>query len=247
LFVGLVYLTIFVTSAIGQFFAPAEGATMPLIVKREELFAANSLFTLTIVAVQVIALILYVPISVKSFGIVGAFVSLAFFYLAATALLVLLPHDAVAPRRARRKCESALQRGWREIGEGWKFTIQHKPIFVAILQFALVFTIVSVLGEQAPGFANRVLGLATEDAVFVFSPAGLGIVLASIFVVRFGQKLPRFVLPIAGMVVMGIGLLGLGALGLSGENALKTEFQFLGLTLNAAWLTRSWGLESRSC
>lgn len=235
LFVGLVYISIFLTSATGQFFAPAEGATIPMIVQRAQLFAANSLFTLTIVAVQVVALILYVPISVKFFGIVGAFTSLVFFYLASTILLMLLPHDAVV-HRAKQSGESALQRGWREIGEGWKYTIQHKPILVAILQFALVFTIVSVLGEQAPGYANRVLGLATEDAVFVFAPAGIGIVLASFFVVRFGQNLPRHVLPIAGMIVMGLGLMGLGALGLIGTRALEMRFQLLGFTLNATWL-----------
>lgn len=235
LFVFLVYVTIFITSAIGQFFAPAEGATIPLIVKRDELFVANSLFTLTIVAVQVLALILYVPISVKSFGIVGAFVSLAVFYLAATILLLLLPRDQVA-LRVKRNGESGVRRSWREIGEGWKFTLDHKPVLIAILQFALVFTIVSVLGEQAPGYANRVLGLATEDAVFVFAPAGIGIVLASLFVVRFGQNLPRYVLPIAGMICMGLGLIGMGALGLNGVNALKTQFQILGFTLNATWL-----------
>ncbi len=235
LFVGLVYLTIFITSAVGQFFAPAEGATMPLIVKRKELFAANSLFTLTIVAIQILALILYVPISVKTFGILGAFVSLAVFYLAATFLLMLLPRDEVVAR-ATQNGESPLQRGWREIGEGWRFTLEHQRVLIAILQFSLVFTIVSVLGEIAPGYANRVLGLATEDAVFVFSPAGIGIVLASLFVVRFGQNLPRYVLPIAGMFVMGAGLIGLGIIGLFGEHALNTQFQFLGFTLNVTYI-----------
>jgi Na+/melibiose symporter-like transporter len=235
LFVGLVYLTIFITSAIGQFFAPAEGSTIPLIVKREELFAANSLFTLTIVAIQVVALVVYVPVSVKAFGILGAFVSLAIFYLASTILLLFLPKDAPA-HRVKSNGETPIMRGWREIGEGWRFSIDHKPLFTAILQFSLVFTIVSVLGELAPGYANRVLGLATEDAVFVFSPAGIGIVLASIFVVRFGQNLPRYILPIVGIVLIGLGLIGMGLLGLNGTHALNTQVTILGITINAAWL-----------
>lgn len=235
LFVGLVYLIIFITSAIGQFFAPAEGATIPLLVKRDELYAANSLFTLTIVGIQVVALILYVPISVKSFGIVGALISLTVFYLAATFLLLLLPRDPVA-HRVKDDGESGLQRGWREVGEGWRFAINHRPVFIAILQFSLVFTIVSVLGEQAPGYANRVLGLATEDAVYVFSPAGLGIVIASLFVVRFGQNLPRYVLPIVGMFLMGVGLVALGAVGLSGENALTHTIDIAGASVTTVWL-----------
>lgn len=234
-FVGLVYLTIFITSAVGQFFAPAEGATLPLILKRQDLFVANSLFTLTIVAVQVLALVIYVPVSVKAFGVVGAFVSLALFYLVATLLLMRLPPDEVVHRK-RHTGESGIQRGWREIGEGWKYTLAHKSVLIAILQFSLVFTIVSVLGEMAPGYANRVLGLATEDAVYVFSPAGIGIVLASVFVVRFGQNLPRYVLPVVGMAVMGLGLVGLGVIGLNGEHALTANVNLLGLAIAAGWL-----------
>ena len=150
LFVALVYITIFVTSAIGQFFSPAEGSMIPLIVRREELMAANSLFTLTIVGIQVVALIVYVPIAVKSFGIFGAFVSLAVFYALATVLLWFLPADKVAAR-VEKAAESAVQKGWEEIREGWRYVIDHKLLLVAVLQFALVFTVVSVLGEQAPG------------------------------------------------------------------------------------------------
>jgi len=237
LFVTLVYITIFATSAIGQFFAPAEGSMIPLIVRRDELLAANSLFTLTIVAIQVVALVIYVPIVVKTAGIFGAFISLAIFYGIATVLLMFLPQDtAVHHESIERAAESAVRRGWREIGEGWQYVIAHKLLLAAILQFALVFTIVSVLGEQAPGYASRVLGMATEDAVYVFSPAGLGIVIASLFVVRFGPRLPRFVLPLAGMVLMGLGLVGLGLLGLEGRSAAATTFNLAGVQLTAVWL-----------
>lgn len=234
LFVALVYITIFITSAIGQFFSPAEGSMIPLIVRRQDLLAANSLFTLTIVGIQVVALILYVPVAVKTLGIFGAFVSLALFYALATVLLFLLPADRVPAGQA--KGGWGIRRGWREIGEGWTFVLAHKPLLIAILQFALVFTIVSVLGEQAPGYASRVLGMQTEDAVYVFSPAGLGIVLASLLVVRVGPRVPRFVLPLAGMVAMGAGLIGLGAIGLGGGSVRFTTFSLAGITLSVIWL-----------
>lgn len=241
LFVFLVYITIFVTSAIGQFFSPAEGAMIPLVVKRENLLAANSLFTLTIVAIQVVALIVYVPIAVKSFGIFGAFASLAIFYALATVLLALLPKDPVKRREAELDItgdvtQSALRKAWREIGEGWQYVIDKKPLLVAVLQFALVFTIVAVLGEQAPGYASRVLGMQTEDAVYVFSPAGIGIVVASLFVVRLGPRVPRFLLPLIGMFCMALGLIGLGMLGLSGRAATTTTFDVGGIQLTAIWL-----------
>ena len=235
LFVALVYLTIFVTSAIGQFFAPAEGSMIPLVVHTENLLAANSLFTLTIVGIQVVALIIYVPIAVKSFGIFGAFVSLAIFYAFATLLLLFLPADKVVAR-VQSAGESAIRKGWREIGEGWQYVIDKKLLLVAVLQFALVFTIVSVLGEQAPGYASRVLGMETEDAVYVFSPAGIGIVVASLFVVRLGPRVPRMLLPLIGMFIMALGLMGLGVIGLSGKEATTTTFNVAGVQLTAIWM-----------
>jgi MFS family permease len=80
------------------------------------------------------------------------------------------------------------------------------------------------------------LGLATEDAVFVFAPAGLGLVLASLFIVRFGPRIRRFVLPLAGMILMGLGLFGLGALGLAGTGSVRTPWQVDGFTFSPRWL-----------
>ena len=47
---ALVYITNFVFSTIGQFFAPAEAAMIPAIVERRRLIQANSLFHLTFTA-----------------------------------------------------------------------------------------------------------------------------------------------------------------------------------------------------
>lgn len=234
-FVVLVYVTLFVTSAIGQFFSPAEGAMIPLIVPRENLLAANSMFTLTIVAMQVAALILYVPLAVKTVGLFGSFISLVIFYAIATALLFLLPLDKVT-RTLTQTTESAVQKGWREIKEGWQYVMRHKPLLIAVLQFALVFTVVAVLAEQAPGYASRVLGMATEDAIYVFSPAGIGIVLASILVVRIGARVPRFILPVTGMMLLAVGLIGLGLAGLGGRQATTETFSIAGIQVTLIWL-----------
>src|SRR5438093_204285 len=41
-----IYVLTFVTSAVGQFFAPAEAATIPALVDRDALLSANALFNL---------------------------------------------------------------------------------------------------------------------------------------------------------------------------------------------------------
>jgi len=57
-----VYLLTFLISGIGQFFTPAEGTTIPMLVDEEELLPALSLFNITFMLSQAIGFILFAPI-----------------------------------------------------------------------------------------------------------------------------------------------------------------------------------------
>src|SRR6266581_1691783 len=57
-----IYLLTFLISSIGQFFAPAEGASIPLLVDEEELTPALSLFNITFMLAQAIGFLLLAPI-----------------------------------------------------------------------------------------------------------------------------------------------------------------------------------------
>lgn len=214
-FVSVTYFVIFFSSAVGQFFAPAEGSTIPLLVGRDGLFAANSLFTLTVVATQIAAVMVLVPVTIKTLGIVSTLLLFAVFYAIATGLVSLLPRDPVPTRKAFSP-SSVARRAWGDLTEGWWFSLSHPPILLGILQISLVTALVYVVAAIGPGYAARVLGLATEDAIIVFSPAGAGILLASLLVVRFGQHFARHTLPIAGTVLMGVAFFVLGLVGLVG-------------------------------
>jgi MFS family permease len=222
-FVSLTYLVLFFSSAVGQFFAPAEGSTIPLLVGRDGLFVANSLFTLTVVATQVAAVIILVPVTIKTLGIVSTFLLLTVFYVIATGLVSLLPRDPVPKRRAVSP-RSLAKRAWADLAEGWSFSLSHPPILLAILQISLVTALVYVVAAIGPGYAARVLGLATEDAIFVFSPAGAGILIAGLLVVRYGQHFARHTLPIAGTVLMGAAFLVLGLVGVLGGSTKAPIF-----------------------
>lgn len=209
-FLVMVYLLVFLTSAIGQFFAPAEGSTIPLIVSRRDLLAANSLFTLTFTASQILGLVILAPLGVKAIGIVGSLWVAAGMYIAATLLVGRLPLDS--PARASdvvAESVSAMHGAWQEIREGWHFAVSRRMLVTALLQLALVSALTMMMAMLAPGYAVRVLGLAAEDATYVFWPAGVGMLLASIAVGRWGNHMRRQVLASAGMFGMGLALAGL--------------------------------------
>ena len=57
-----VYLLTFLISSIGQFFTPAEGSAIPMLVSEEELMPALSLFNITFMLSQALGFILLAPL-----------------------------------------------------------------------------------------------------------------------------------------------------------------------------------------
>ncbi len=60
-----VYLLTFLISAIGQFFAPAEGSAIPMLVSEDELMPALSLFNITFMLSQALGFILFAPLALS--------------------------------------------------------------------------------------------------------------------------------------------------------------------------------------
>lgn len=203
-----IYLLVFMASAIGQFFAPAEGATIPLLVSPDNLLSANSLFTLTFTASQILGLVILAPLGIKVIGIAGSLWVAVAMYLGATILVAIIPRDR--PVLDESIIGMSTLRGARsEFSEGWRFAMSRRALMTALLQLALVSTLTMIMAELAPGFAKRVLGLQAEDATYIFWPAGLGILAASILIGRYLNRVPRGILATAGMLVMGVALAGL--------------------------------------
>jgi MFS family permease len=206
-----IYSLTFVNSAIGQFFSPAEAATIPLLVGKERLMPANSLFNLTLTGSQIAGLVILAPLTVKLWGVEGSFVLMGLFYLIATVLVALLPQDAMADRPAND--QSAVRRAWTELIEGWRFVGANRPVYQALVHLTLMATLLLVMAMMAPGFAARVLGMSTEDAIYIFAPAGAGMLLVSYGVGRWGYRVRRYWLVDGGLVAMSITLAALAMVG----------------------------------
>ncbi|MFQ6016237.1 MAG: MFS transporter [Anaerolineae bacterium] len=234
-----IYALTFVASAIGQFFSPAEVATIPLLLGRERLLAANSLFNFTFISSQVVGLILLFPLTVKlgnrfgeNRGIDFSFGLVAFMYIAATILVSLLPRDE--PGSVKGTEASALRRAWSEVSEGWSFVRSHPTLHVAIMQLTLVATLVMVLVMLAPGFATRVLQVSAEDAIYIFAPAGAGMLLGALLVGRFGHNFKRDTISNTGLLAMSLTLAGLALAGWASTSKLGLGLFTRGANLNAS-------------
>jgi MFS family permease len=210
--VASLYVLTFINSAIGQFFSPAEASTIPLLVGKERLLPANSLFNLTLTGSQIAGLVILAPLAVKLVGFEGSFALMAIFYLIATTLVALLPQDAV-PDRPGADGMSALRRAWSELTEGWRFVGAHRRVYQALIHQALVATLLLVMAMMAPGFAARVLGMSTEDAIYIFAPAGVSMLLGSYIIGRWGDRFRRDWLVDGGLLAMSVTLAALALVG----------------------------------
>ncbi|MCS6844960.1 MAG: MFS transporter [Caldilineales bacterium] len=204
----MVYGVAFLTATVGQFFNPAEAATIPLLVARPYLIAANSLFTLTLAMAQVVGLIIIGPVAVKLIGLRSAFVLMSAMYLLAALSVRRIPRDQ--PSCRSQQARSAWHQAWVDFREGWQFVVQRPPIAIAMSHLTLIASLVMMMAMLAPGIASRVLHLAPEDAIVVFAPAGLGMLLTAFALGRWGNRLPKERLARLGLVGIATGFVSLG-------------------------------------
>lgn len=204
------YTLTFLMSTVGQFFNPAEAAAIPLLVGRTHLMTANSLFSLTLALSQVIGLIIVGPLVVKLIGVEAAFVVIACLYGVAALLVGRLPRDE--PRASHASAQGGWQRAKSDLREGASFVISDRSVLVSMTHLTLIASLVMTLAMLAPGISTRVLHLAPEDAIVVFAPAGVGMLLAAVVLGRWGSHVSKQRLVRGGLLAMTLGFAMFGVL-----------------------------------
>jgi MFS family permease len=227
-----VYGLIFLIALVGQFFAPAEGAAIPLLVHEDELVNALALFNITFTLSQALGLIALGPLVIalvpayslgtffghhlamsqpqSLFAIVGVL------FAVCAILVATIPHHLLAKRvradqaHVQRHDRARLQGVWAGISEVWTFVRRDHTLFAAVLQLSLAGTVVSVIGEIAPRFVNVFFALPEQYAALVFIPAGAGLILGSIALPHIIKRQRRSSLLVSiGIVVLAACTLAL--------------------------------------
>jgi len=196
-----IFLLTFLISCIGQFFTPAEGASIPLLVGEGELTSALSLFNITFMLSQAIGFIVLAPIIlslIPSFTIANIpifpaevlYAIIGVMYLVSALLIALIPSKAFTERRRERDEQAganviaALQNVWNEVREGWSFIRHNSQLFLAVVQLSFAGVLLLVIGELATPLVTRLFGLPASLMAIVFAPAGVGLVIGSLLMPR---------------------------------------------------------------
>jgi MFS family permease len=204
----VIYLVTFAASVVSQFFGPAEGAILPLLVRRQQLITATSLFNLTFTVAQIAGFILLGPTLYKLLGPTALIVAVVGMYACAAISCALLPQVERVQGTLRQAAARALdlRQVWGDMVEVWRFISATPGITAAIVYLAIASGLLMTLATLGPGFVARVLGLGAEDAGYILAPAGLGMLLTTAVIGHFAVRADRVRMASWGLVAMGVSL-----------------------------------------
>jgi hypothetical protein len=173
-----VYLLAAASSAVGQFFSPAETAAVPAVVRRDQLTAANSWMLLTLVLGQVAGMVALAPVLLKLLDPAAVFVACAGLLVAASVLIGLTVGGFSGkgePRSSSLSFGQAAREGIRILGA-------NRDVYLATVYLTMAIAVSRGLVVLLPNYLKEVLSIRAEDTVFVAAPAaigaGLGLLLA---------------------------------------------------------------------
>ncbi len=208
---ALVALSFLIATA-SQPFAPAEAATIPMVVPRNNLLTANALFSSTMVASIILGFTVAEPL-LGTIGTLWLSAATAAMYALAGLCDLGVRYPPETPREGR-----SVRDLLDELKEGWQYIRHERPIRGAIVAQVTLFAMFAGMSVLAILFAKAELRVPFS---WFLAVAGLGMAFGSVLVTHVARDVPRSWLVNGGFLVVGLSLLALSA-----ANAETAAFAF---------------------
>ncbi|MBR8839798.1 MAG: MFS transporter [Stigonema ocellatum SAG 48.90 = DSM 106950] len=203
-FIILLLLT-FATSTATQFFAPAEQVAIPLLVRRENLLAANALFSSTMMGALIVGFAVGEPILSLAKGAIseryGQELVVGVLYLLSGASIQLINF-----KEHKQTGESqTLINPWVDFKQGLRYLTKNRLVLNAMLQLVTLYCVFAALTVLAIRLAAE-YGLKEKQFGFFLAAAGVGMVLGAGILGHWGDKFHHKPLPLVGFLMMALAL-----------------------------------------
>lgn len=209
----------FIINSLAQFYVPAESSAIPLIVPKNQLLVANSLFSITLFGSFLFG-----------FGLAGPLIILVgidyLFALGGGALiLAFLMSFLFPPIRNKNDKEGLLllqairQRNYQhiyhlgknEVSDTMELIKGKLPVSSALLLLAGIQVIIGILGVILPAFTETELHIKKEDiSQIAIIPLGFGMVIGGVLIGKFGKRFPKRTIISRSILCAGLLLFSLG-------------------------------------
>lgn len=203
-----IYVLSFAIAIATQFFIPAETPMIPILVKKNLLMSANSLFGMGLYGSILIAYALSGPV-LLFFGKISAFFVLALLFFLASLFIVFMKVRATN-RGLSNSLSGTLFRitVGDEIKNAVMLITKTKEIYHALLLLTLSQVIILVVAVIGPGYAREILAIDIKQFPLLFvTPAALGMVFTAIILGNFLHAHPKRIMTNVGIFLSGASLL----------------------------------------
>ena len=203
----------FAVSTFTQFFAPAEQAVIPLIVKDKDLLAANSLYTTTMMALLIIGFAIGQPLlniadslagQVGLPSNIGKEILVGSAYAIAGIILLNLKTGEKLEQSPKQ-----MPHVLTDIKDGIKYLGQNSRVRNALIQLVILFSIFAALAVLAVSIADQIPQIAAEQFGILLAAAGIGMGTSAAILGSKGQNIRRARLSLIGSIGVAASLIGL--------------------------------------
>ena len=203
----------FAVSTFTQFFAPAEQAVIPLIVKDKDLLAANSLYTTTMMALLIIGFAIGQPLLNIAYSLaaqvglpsnIGKEILVGSAYAIAGIILLNLKTGEKLEQSPKQ-----MPHVLTDIKDGIKYLGQNSRVRNALIQLVILFSIFAALAVLAVSIADQIPQIAAEQFGILLAAAGIGMGTSAAILGSKGQNIRRARLSLIGSIGVAASLIGL--------------------------------------
>ncbi|WP_066376407.1 MULTISPECIES: MFS transporter [unclassified Anabaena] len=203
----------FLVSTLTQFFAPAEQAAIPLVVKEQDLLSANSLYTTTMMASVIVGFAVGEPILALADSIwaqlggnygLGKEILVGGSYAIASIILLLL-----VTNEKTHAPETEFPHVFSDLRDGLSYLKDNSHVRNALLQLMILFSVFAALTVLAVRMAEIIPHIKASQFGFLLAAGGVGIAAGATILGQFGQRFSYTQLSWFGCLGMSASLLGL--------------------------------------
>jgi DHA3 family macrolide efflux protein-like MFS transporter len=200
--VWILYVVGFMVSVASRLFFPARSALIPLLVKEDELLAANGLSQLTETASLLIGPALAgFMIAWQGEGVAFVADSISFLISAAAVWSI-----GAVKTESRQATEQTLGALWNELQDGLHFLFSQPVLRSIVLSLSVVHLGIGAINVLWVPLLSRNYGVGPEGIGIVDSLQGVGMALGSLTVGWLAARFTKVSIGAAGLVMIGLML-----------------------------------------
>ncbi|MBW4575631.1 MAG: MFS transporter [Aphanothece sp. CMT-3BRIN-NPC111] len=211
-FYVLLILT-FLVSTLTQFFAPAEQATISMIVEKRHLLSANSLYTTTMMGSLILGFAVGEPVLgladtlVQNLGIewhIGKEMVVGGSYAIAGLLLLLLKTG-----EKNGSSEGEAPHVFQDLRDGIDYLGKQRRVRGALIQLGILFSVFAAMTVLAVRLAEVMPGLKSSQFGFLLAAGGAGMGCGAAILGHYGQRFSHSRLSLYGSIGVATCLVGI--------------------------------------